>query len=206
MLRRHGHVRLELADPPAARVLKLEQPRDARSRRRRAPPTARVTARPSRRRPRIGAGRPSRGRTIRDTRAQRYAEAGGGTGWPPVATDESGRSRSPARRRDCSSARRRGRSGSRPPSWPASRVRPRAGAHDIRSVSGPGRWPAVPGRPANVAAGSRLTRDQRSSPGRAARHLAAHQRRRGSRPRVAARSGTPLETTVRYWPRSGRAR
>ena len=30
MLRRHGHVRLELADPPAARLLQLEQALDAR--------------------------------------------------------------------------------------------------------------------------------------------------------------------------------
>src|SRR5918996_1096780 len=72
-----------------------------------------------------------------------------------------------------------------------------------RPVSGPGRSAAVPGRAANVAAGSRLTRDQSSS-ARPSRRVTSPARSSTSpRPRTSSNSGAPLETTVRYWPRSG---
>src|SRR5207245_9554224 len=71
------------------------------------------------------------------------------------------------------------------------------------AVCVPARAARVPGRPANVAAGSRLTRDQRSfaSPSRAVSSAVIRFTR--PRPRISASSGAPLETTVRYWPRSG---
>ena len=99
-----------------------------------------------------------------------------------------------------------GRCGSRPPSWPASRcpsTRPLARRSACPSRPR-GRSAAVPGRPANVAAGSRLTRDQRSSAGpRLVGQLRRHAARRAPGRGRATSSGAPLETTVRYWPLSG---
>src|SRR4029077_159497 len=72
-----------------------------------------------------------------------------------------------------------------------------------RSVHGPGRNAAVPGRSATVAFGSRLTRDQSSSawPSRSVTCPAI--RSTSSRPRTSISSGTPLETTVKYCASAG---
>ena len=68
-------------------------------------------------------------------------------------------------------------------------------------VATPGR--STPGRSATVAYGSRLTRDQRSSALPSRSVSCAATRSTSSRPRTSSSSGTPLETTVRYCPRSG---
>ena len=65
-----------------------------------------------------------------------------------------------------------------------------------RSVSGPGRWRGGPGRPAKVACGSRLTRDQSSSAGprrstMARSHRARRARGLGWRPGRGRRSRRP---------------
>ena len=61
----------------------------------------------------------------------------------------------------------------------------------------------VPGRAAKVARGSRLTRDQSNSAAPSRSVSASAIRSTNPRPRTSSRSGTPLETTVRYWPPSG---
>src|SRR5205085_11816183 len=82
-------------------------------------------------------------------------------------------------------------------------VSSQAPARATPSRTGPGRGRFTPGRSAIVACGSRLTRDQRSSasPSRPVSSRAISSTI--SRPRSAPSSGAPLETTGRYWPRSG---
>ena len=58
----------------------------------------------------------------------------------------------------------------------------------------------VPGRAANVARGSRETRDQTSSAGPSRSVSASVIVSTRPFPRISSRSGTPLATTVRYWP------
>ena len=148
----HRRVRLELADPPAAWVLELEQ-----------------------------------------------------RGWSPSRPP--GRAGSAPRRRSLGSRPRgaRRRCGPPPPSSRASRrrsTRRRGRCSPWRSASAQRRL-RVPGRAAKVACGSRETRDQRSSarPSRSVSASAIASTR--LLPRISSRSGTPLETTVRYWPPSG---
>ena len=85
-------------------------------------------------------------------------------------------------------------------------VGPGARADDVRAgpSRGPRRARCVPGRSAKVAHGSRLTRDHSSSacPSRLGQ-LLRPSGRRGLGPRISSSSGTPLETTVRYWPSVG---
>ena len=61
----------------------------------------------------------------------------------------------------------------------------------------------VPGRAAKVARGSRLTRDQRSSASPSRSRSASAIVSTRPLPRISSSSGTPLETTVRYWPPPG---
>src|SRR5581483_222616 len=146
MLRRHGHVRLQLADPHAVGPLQLEQaPRPAVD--------GRIECRECR----------------RAHRARRYRAAA-----RPLRTALSIVAGQPVS------------------------VHVPARATFGRAVCTPGL--TVPGRSAIVAFGSRLTRDQTSSasPSRSVSWPAM--RSTSSRPRTSMSSGTPLETTVRYWP------
>src|SRR5262249_46963765 len=67
----------------------------------------------------------------------------------------------------------------------------------------PGGARCTPERNAIRASGPRLTRDQRTSasPSRSVTWPAIRSTR--TRPRISISSGTPLDTTVRYWPRAG---
>ena len=107
--------------------------------------------------------------------ASSRVELGGGRSLPPSAR-----------------ARRARRCGRRPPSSPASRWRPGAGADDVRAAGlPPGARRPRPG--AIVACGSRLTRDQRSSASPSRSVSGAAISSTSSRPRTSSSSGAPLD-------------
>src|SRR5207248_9156480 len=154
----HRRVRLELADPPAARMLELEQPY---------------------------------GRAL-ESEVEGGALGDGGHAGTLVARDNTARAAARPLRTAFSIVG----------GQPSEDVHAPARATPAETAPAGGR--SIPGRRAMVASGSRLTRDQSTSACPRRSTSCRAMRSTSSRPRSSISSGAPLETTVRYWPRSGR--